>query len=169
MSDTDIAQFRPSSDYTPYFASVNRNKRSIVIDLKRDEGRVYSRSKLAILVVALGLAMSTHGASAFAADWMPYVLPDSHGNCPADSTPTMFQGGTVRCHLHPRSQADCPPKSVFSVINGQGGCNPAPGSPGYARLPAGDPPPQHRCDHDSDCASGFCSVDGFCGPGFHRK
>jgi crotonobetainyl-CoA:carnitine CoA-transferase CaiB-like acyl-CoA transferase len=43
---------RTGCDYTPYFASVNRNKRSIVIDLKNDEGRA-TLLKLATTVDAV--------------------------------------------------------------------------------------------------------------------
>jgi hypothetical protein len=81
---------------------------------------MYARSKLAIVAVAFGLAIGAYGASAFADDGMPYVSPDGHGNCPADSTPTLFQGGIMRCHLHPRSQADCPLQYTFRVIAGRG-------------------------------------------------
>jgi len=123
-----------------------------------------ARSKLVILVVAVGLAMSTHGVSALAADGMPYVSPDSRGNCPANSTPTMFNGGLVRCHLHPRSQTDCPPKSTFRVIAGEGACTLNLDSPGY--ITGGHPGDTipNPCEHDSDCPTSFCGADGRCAP-----
>jgi hypothetical protein len=124
---------------------------------------MYARSKLAIVAVAFGLAIGAYGASAFADDGMPYVSPDGHGNCPADSTPTLFQGGIMRCHLHPRSQADCPLKYTFRVIAGRGGCTPNLDSPDYVLPFRNIDPPAIPCEHDADCSSGFCG-GGFCAP-----
>jgi hypothetical protein len=128
---------------------------------------MYACSKLGIVAVAFGFAISANGASAFAASEMPYVPPDSRGNCPSDSIYTLFPGGIVRCHLDPHSQADCPPKTTFRVIAHRGGCTLNLDSPDYPVLIHNGEPPAIPCEHDSDCESGFCG-GGFCGPGFHN-
>ena len=66
--------------------------------------------------------------------------------------------------LPPRGQADCPSKSTFRVITGEGACISNLDSPDYiSGVRNGDTIP-NPCEHDSDCPTSFCSDSGRCAP-----
>jgi hypothetical protein len=84
---------------------------------------MHPRSWIPAFGTGLVLIFLTCGVSAGAAGDSVGSAKEAQKVCGAGYFLVLHQDGSKSClpHLPPHSQADCPPKYVFSVINGQGG------------------------------------------------
>jgi len=125
-----------------------------------------ARSWKAALETGLVLIFLAFGVSAEAAGDAVASAKEAQKICGAGYFLIVHPDGSKSClgSLPPRSQADCPPKSTFRVIAGEGGCTLNLDSPGY--ITGGHPsdPIPNPCEHDSDCPTSFCGADGRCAP-----